>query len=257
MDDELEAWTRPAGDGLLMYRAMADWFHLLTSPAEYADEAAFILGLLRERVSPLETLLELGSGGGNTASHLRRDLRLTLTDLAPEMLALSRTLNPDCEHLEGDMRTVRLGQTFDAVLIHDAVMYMTSAEDLRAALVTAFVHLRLGGAAVILPDCVRETFKPNTDHGGHDGADGRAMRYLEWTSDPDPADSSFVTDFAYLLRESDGTTRVGYDRHVEGLFSREEWLGLLRDVGFATETTTDAWERDVFIATRRSPAAGS
>jgi hypothetical protein len=83
------------------------------------------------------------------------------------------------------------------------------------------------------------------------------MRYLEWTSDPDPADSTFVTDFAYLLREPDGTTRVGYDRHVEGLFSREEWLGLLRDVGFETETTMDAWERDVFIATRRPPATGS
>ena len=41
------------------------------------------------------------------------------------MLELSRTLNPDCEHLEGDMRTLRLGRTFDAVLIHDAVMYMT------------------------------------------------------------------------------------------------------------------------------------
>lgn len=252
MDDPIDAWTRPAGDGLLMYRAMADWFHLLTSPADYADEAGFILGLLRERVSPLTTLLELGSGGGNTASHLRRDLRLTLTDLAPEMLALSRTINPDCEHLEGDMRTLRLGRTFDAVLLHDAVMYMTSAGDLRAALETAFIHLRPGGGAVILPDRVRETFQPSTDHGGHDGDDGRALRYLEWTSDPDPTDTTFVTDFAYLLRQRDGTTRVGYDRHVEGLFSRDEWLGLLHGVGFETEIVLDQWERDVFVACRPS-----
>jgi len=240
-----------AGDDLRMYHELADWFHLLTAPAEYAEEAAFILGLLRERVSPpLETLLELGSGGGNTASHLRGDLRLTLTDVAPAMLALSRKLNPDCEHLEGDMRTLRLGWTFDAVLIHDAVMYMTTAGDLRAAIETAFVHLRPGGAAVIMPDCVRETFEPTTDHGGHDGADGRGMRYLEWTSDPDPSDSTFVTDFAYLLREADGTTRVRYDRHVEGVFARDEWVDLLTAVGFVPEVVVDEWKRDVFIGVR-------
>jgi SAM-dependent methyltransferase len=239
-----------ADDGLRMYHELADWFHLLTAPEDYADEAAFILGLLRERVSPLGTLLELGSGGGNTASHLQRDLRLTLTDVAPRMLALSRTLNPGCEHLEGDMRTMRLGRTFDAVLIHDAVMYMTTADDLRAAIETAFVHLRPGGAAVIMPDCVRETFEPHTDHGGHDGADGRGMRYLEWTSDPDPSDTTFVTDFAYLLREADGTTRVGYDRHVEGLFARDEWLGLLTAVGFEPDVVVDEWKRDVFIGVR-------
>ena len=75
------------GEGLRLYDELADWFHLLTAPEEYGDEAAFILGLLRGHVDgPLETLLELGSGGGNTASHLRADLRLTLTDLSPAML---------------------------------------------------------------------------------------------------------------------------------------------------------------------------
>lgn len=254
LDDRLDParhGTLPAGDGLRMYDELAGWFHLLSAPTGYAEEAAFVLDLLREDVAPpLETLLELGSGGGNTASHLREHLRLTLTDISPAMLDLSRTLNPGCEHLVGDMRTLRLGRTFDAVLIHDAVMYMTTAEDLRAALETAFVHLRPGGGAVFAPDCVREGFEPRTGHGGNDGPDGRGIRYLEWTTDPDPADSSYVTDFAYLLRESDGTTRVGYDRHVMGLFGRDEWLALLREVGFVARTLIDPWERDVFVAIR-------
>jgi len=239
-------------DGLRLYDELADWFHLLTAPEESADEAAVILALLRPNVdSPLETLLELGSGGGNTASHLRAHLRLTLTDIAPAMLELSRTLNPGCEHLLGDMRSLRLGRTFDAVLIHDAVMYMTSEADLRAALETAFVHLRPGGAAVIAPDCVRETFKPNTDHGGHDG-EGRALRYLEWSYDPDPSDTTFITDFALLLREGADDVRVRYDRHVEGLFARAAWLDLLREVGFVPSVTVDEWEREVFVGIRPS-----
>lgn len=67
-----------------LYGELAPWFHLLTAPADYADEATAILGLLRENIQgSLETLLELGSGGGNTASHLKRDLVVTLSDLSP------------------------------------------------------------------------------------------------------------------------------------------------------------------------------
>lgn len=248
----MDARDDTPGDGLRLYDELAGWFHLLTAPEEYADEAGFIIDLFRANVSgPLETLLELGSGGGNTASHLREHLRLTLTDLAPAMLELSRTLNPGCEHLVADMRSARLGRTFDAVLIHDAVMYMTTEADLRSALQTAYLHLRPGGAAVIAPDCVRETFEPKTDHGGHDGA-GRSLRYLEWTYDPDPADTTFLTDFALLLREGADDVRVRYDRHVEGLFARSTWLDLLRGVGFVPSVTVDRWERDVFVGVRPS-----
>ncbi len=106
------------------------------------------------------TLLELGSGGGNNASHLKRRFTCTLTDISPEMLALSRTLNPECEHIEGDMRTLRLDRTFDAVLVHDAIAYITTEDDLRATLETVAVHLRRGGAALLVPDTTRELFVP-------------------------------------------------------------------------------------------------
>jgi SAM-dependent methyltransferase len=236
-----------------LYGELAPWFHLLTSPEQedYADEAALVMELLRRHVDgPLETMLELGSGGGNMASHLKRDLRLTLTDLSPSMLAQSRRLNPDAEHIEGDMRTVRLGRTFDAVLAHDAITYLTTEADLQAAFETAFVHLRPGGAAVFAPDHVKEAFELGSDHGGNDGPDGRGVRYLEWTTDPDPADTTYNVDFAMLLRDSDGTVRVRHDLHVLGIFSREVWLSRMRDVGFEAATLNDPWGRDVFVGTR-------
>jgi SAM-dependent methyltransferase len=244
--------------GLAMYGDLAPWFHLLTPPEEYAGEAAAILTLLEEHVEgPLETLLELGSGGGNTASHLGRRLRLTLTDLSPQMIELSRTINPEAEHVVGDMRTLRLGRTFDAVLIHDAICYMATEADLRAALETAFEHLRPGGAAVFEPDHVRETFAPDTDHGGEDGPEGpdgrpgRALRYLEWSTDTDTSDTTYQVDYALLLRHADGRVEVRHDRHVEGLFPQATWLDLLADVGFAGTTARgDEWDRVVFVGRR-------
>ena len=51
---------------------------------------------------------------------------MTLVDLSAEMLEVSRQLNPECEHIQGDMRTIRLGRQYDAVLVHDAVDYVTT-----------------------------------------------------------------------------------------------------------------------------------
>jgi trans-aconitate methyltransferase len=239
-----------------MYGELAAWFHLVTAPADYADEAAEIVRLLADHGVPLgptnpdATMLELGAGGGNTASHLKARAHLALTDIALAMLALSSTLNPECEHIEGDMRTLRLGRTFDAVLLHDAVTYMSKEADLRAAMETAFVHLRPRGAVVLLPDFTVETFRAETRHGGHDGSDGRSLRYLEWISDADPTDTTVVTDYAYLLRQTDGSVRVVEDRHVLGIFPRATWLRLLAEVGFRVAVSMDRWERDVFVGVR-------
>ena len=170
-----------------LYGDLAPWFHLLTAPEDYAVEAARYERLILESLPEAETLLELGSGGGNNASHLKRRFACTLSDLSPQMLTLSRELNPECEHVLGDMRTLRLGRTFDAVFVHDAVAYMTTESDLRDCIGTALAHTRPGGVALFVPDFTRETFTPGTSHGGHDGADGRSLRYLEWSIDADPA----------------------------------------------------------------------
>ena len=240
-----------------MYGNLAEWWPLLSPPEEYAEEAGiYQRALLSHAKRPLRTLLELGSGGGNNASHLKSRFTMTLVEPSAGMLAVSRRLNPECEHVQGDMRTVRLGRRFDAVFVHDAVCYMTSERDLRAAMATAFIHCEPGGAVLIAPDHVRENFSPSSSHGGHDAPDGRGLRYLEWTTDPDPSDTQYVVDYAILRREANGTVHVDHDRHVEGLFSREDWLKWLLDAGFdpavvqVDHSELEPGEYEIFIARR-------
>src|SRR6266567_2483080 len=238
-----------------MYGDLAGWWPLISPPQEYVDEAAYAAAVLGSASIPVHDVLELGSGGGHVAAHLKGRFAMTLVDISADMLAVSRRLNPECAHHQGDMRTTRLGRTFDAVFVHDAVDYMTSEADLRHVIETAFAHCRPGGIAVLVPDDTAETFNAATDHGGSDDAAGRGARYLSWAWDPDPADTWTQTEYVFLLRDADGSVRVVHETHRTGVFSRDVWLQLITDAGFAadavTEQATGGWRpRELFIGRR-------
>ena len=214
-----------------IYDDLTPWYRLIDPPADHLDEAtAYTHALTGAVTGRAETLLELGAGAGHNALFMKRQFRCTLTDISPKMQALSRELNADCEHLPGDMRSLRLGRQFDAVFVHDAVCYMASIEDLAQVAATACIHTRPGGAALFAPDYVRERFAEiSTPLTADDGL--RSIRGVEWAWDPDPEDSSYLVYYALLLRDGHEVTAV-HDRHVEGLFSIAEWTSVLERAGY-------------------------
>jgi trans-aconitate methyltransferase len=233
-----------------MYRDLAVWWPLISPVEDYREESAFIAGLFGRARIPVVEILELGSGGGHVARHLGDRFSMTLVDLSAEMLTMSRQLNPDLEHIQGDMREVRLDRRFDGVLIHDAVMYLITEADLQAAMETAYAHCRPGGMVVIAPDFTLELFEPTTSHEGVDDETGRGVRYLEWTWDPDPSDSTVRVDYVYLFRDEAGNVEVVHDPHQVGIFPRSTWLGLLESVGFRADSVIDPDKREIFLGYR-------
>jgi SAM-dependent methyltransferase len=223
--------TEPA-DGYRLYTELAGWWPLISPPSEYAGDAAVIEQEFATVTPPVRSLLDLGSGGGHVTRHLHQDRQVMLVDISADMLAVSRRLNPDCRHVLGDMRTIRLGRLFDAVLVHDAVDYVTSHDDLALLIGTAAAHCRPGGIAVFAPDHTAETFRPGTGAGGgHDG-NGRQASFTERTSDPDSADEWILAEYEFTLRDADGTVTVVPETHRLGSFRRNTWLQLLAAAGF-------------------------
>lgn len=212
-----------------LYGELARWWPLFSHPDEYQEEAAAYRRAFEEHATEqIRTLLELGSGGGNNASHLKRRFEMTLVDLSPDMIAVSRELNPELEHVQGDMRTVRLGRRFDAVMIHDAISYMTSEEDLGAAIRTAAIHLEPGGMALFVPDDLAETYRPSHSSGGNDG-EKAAVRYFQWSRAP--RGTTIRTTYVYVIVEDDGPARVEWEDHVTGVLPRATWLRLIEEAG--------------------------
>jgi SAM-dependent methyltransferase len=218
-----------------LYDDLIDWYTVIDPHEDHAAEAEVFTAAYDRVIAPrAETLLELGAGAGHNGYHLKQRFHCTLTDINERMLGLSRALNPACEHALGDMRTLRLGRTFDAVLAHDGIVYMLTRADLRQAIETAYVHLRPGGAAIFAPDGVRDDFTGDQTELLEFTRGTRAMRGVQWTWDPDPSDETVQTDYAFVLRDG-ASTRIVHDVHVSGLFPRAVWLELLASVGFRTE----------------------
>mgnify|MGYP001614134263 CR=1 FL=1 len=188
-------YPRPPMPSPRLYDDLSPLWPAISPPEDYADEARHWRAALREHLGPdrngrRHAILELGVGGGHNLSHLTADFDATAVDLSPRMLENSRRLNPAVEHHVGDMRTVRLGRTFDAVLIHDAVDYLTTEDHLRATFETAAVHLRPGGLLVCAPDWTRETCRdPQATRRGPCGPDGD-VTFVAYEHEPDPSDTT-------------------------------------------------------------------
>lgn len=228
----------------VFYNQLADWWPVVSPLSDYAGECAEVRRVLQTRRPQARTLLELGSGGGHVAFHLKRDFDCVLTDLSPAMLEVSRRLNPDCLHIQGDMRTLDLDRRFDIVLAHDAIAYMTSEVDLRSAFATAYRHLTPGGLALFIPDEVLETFEPGgSDLFGGEAPDGRSARAMEWCGER-AADGTTTIHYAFLLRDAAGQVTTAGETHRVGVFARADWERWLEAEGFTTETMVERTDED-------------
>ena len=241
----------------VFYEQLAEWWPVISPVSDYTGECAEIRRVLKAHRPHAGTLLELGSGGGHVAFHLKADFDCTLTDLSPAMLEVSRRLNPGCLHIQGDMRTLDLDRHFDIVLAHDAIAYMTCEADLRAAFATAHRHLAPGGLALFIPDEVLETFElgdSDLSLFGGETPDGRSARAMEWCGEL-AADGTTSVHYAFLLKDADGQVTTAGETHHVGVFARADWERWLEAEGFAVETVEEQTDEDrtprfLFVGTR-------
>ena len=201
---------------------------------EYADYCRHVTSLIEQHAErPAHTLLDIGCGGGKNVFNLKGKFCVTGVDLSPTMLAQAGDLNPESTFVHGDMRRFRLGRTFDAVLMDDAISYMTCLADFVAAFRTASAHLNPGGVLVATPDVTTETFRQNQTivTPGTRTRDEFDVIFVENVYDPNPADEQYETTILYLIRDH-GHLRIEADHWTMGLFSLDTWRGVLRETGF-------------------------
>jgi SAM-dependent methyltransferase len=234
-----------------VYGELAYLWPLLSPVEDYAADAEAICQLISDKLGSLAdkqkpSVVEFGAGGGHTLHHLSKEFETAAVDLSDAMLDCSRALNPLTEHHVGDMRTIRLGRLFDVVLVHDAVDYLRTQDDLQAMLQTAKAHLNPGGLVAIAPTYVSETFEPGQTVDDVNADDHVQVRYLsrigcvqDATRQANVLSDAFELCMTIVIRKQgeDGisTLQIEHDRHTCGLFSTQTWVQLMQEAGFTVE----------------------
>ncbi|MBN2227161.1 MAG: methyltransferase domain-containing protein [candidate division Zixibacteria bacterium] len=216
-----------------LYKDLAwTWPLIISPPEEYIEEGEdFIDKIFQYARIPTQTVLNLGCGGGHIDWVLKREFTITGIDINEPILEQARKLNPDVTYQVGDMRTVRLDDRFDAVVLHDAIAYMQSREELRAALATAYEHLKPGGLMITYCEEWPGHFEQNRSKIRTVSLDDLDVTVLENYYDPDPSDCLYDLTFVYLFRR-DGKLDIQTDRHVLGMFPPDVWREIIKDVGY-------------------------
>ena len=222
-------------DSRRLYGDLAWLWPIISSPEEYAEESELFSKTIKVH-SKVEarTLLHLGCGGGMNDYTLKRHFQVTGVDISEEMLKLARKLNPDVRYVNGDMRTIRLGECFDTVIAPDSINYMRTPEDLRSVFQTAYEHLKPGGVFLVIAEVTAEKFKQNRTMCSCHSQAGVELAFIENGYDPDPSDTSCEAIFIYLIRRK-GKLEIQTDHHLLGVFSIDTWHNLLIQVGFKIE----------------------
>jgi len=130
------------------------YYNLLYRDKDYESEADFVYSLIQKHTPDSRSILDLGCGTGRHDVFLaQKGYSVTGVDFSKEMIALGQSSLASLDlqqsalnFLQGDIRTIRLDQQFDAVIsLFHVMSYQTTNEDLKAAFITAKDHLAPGG----------------------------------------------------------------------------------------------------------------
>lgn len=217
----------------IAYNELAWTEELLADPADDASEVRGHVELIERHASSAPaTLLHLGCGAGGHDTVFKQRFAVTGVDISRGMLEKARRRHPEIAYIEDDMRTVRLGRTFDAVAIPDSIDYMSSLSELRMAIETAAVHLKPGGILLAVGKTLESFQDNNFAYTGRRGdlhvtllENNHVNRYR-----PDTYEATLV----YLIRRK-GELTVRTECHVLGLFPREAWARVFSEAGLSLQ----------------------
>lgn len=218
-----------------MFRTSAHIYDLIyqANGKNYAAEAAVVDQIIQGHNEGAASLLDVACGTGAHLRDLRDRYDVVGLDLDPGMLDQARQALPGVMLVEGDMRTFRLSQRFDAVVcLFSSIGYMRSVQELDAAVGSMAAHLSAGGVLVIdgwiRPD---SWIDPGTVHAEAARGDGVAAARVGKSR---REGNKTYLELHHLVGTLDGIEHL-VDNHELTLFTDDQYQDAFRRSGLSVE----------------------
>jgi len=214
-----------------VFQEYGRYYDLLYRDKDYAGEVDYIRLLLERFGGRPETVLELGCGTGRHGRLLAHTpLQIVGIEVSQEMLTVALregSASPAAGRGRfvpqlGDVRTVRLGQSFDTVIsLFHVVSYMIADEDVDAIFETASVHLRPGGVFLFDVWYTPAVYwvRPETRLKRMADDNLQVARIAESTIEPER--NVVQVDYTLFIRDAEGLREL-QERHTMRHFTTPE-----------------------------------
>jgi ubiquinone/menaquinone biosynthesis C-methylase UbiE len=219
------------------FHELARYYDLLNASKDYERESNQLDSLAQKfSVRPPRRWLDVACGTGRHLASLTRRYEVTGLDLSREMLRVARRRLPGVPLHRGDMRTFRLGHSFDVVsCLYSAIGHLDSPREVQAAFANFYRHLDPGGVALVEPWIEPDLFRPGYVHlATYQGPEGLIARMA---FSEKRANRSLV-HYHFLIGHQGKGVRFFDERETGLLLSREELVGLMSRVGFKARFLT-------------------
>jgi SAM-dependent methyltransferase len=215
-----------------MYTQTAELYDAIYSQKDYMSEVDKLRTLLGRLAPDARTILDVGCGTATHLGMLRAFYQVEGIDVQPEMLAVARRRLAEITFHQGDMRTFALPKTYDVVTcLFSSIGYMTTLEQLGAAIANMARHVAPGGWLVVEPWFSPEAYRPGTMHAVFvNELDLKVARMN--VSELEGRVS--VMEMHYMVGRTSGVETF-VERHEMGLFTTEEYMDAFRRAGLTPQ----------------------
>jgi len=211
------------------YNELAWTDTILAPPETYQEETSFYIQILNKILKKdinknLPTMLHLGCGAGGHDYHFKKQFQITGVDISEGMLKNARETNPEVEYTSGDMRMISLSRKFDAVIIPDSIMYMTTVTDLKKAISNAVRNLKPGGVFLVTTH-IKEDFQNNNFvYSGEKGD----IHVTVFENNYTVSETTYEATIIYLIRQN-GKLHIYHEIHTLGMFPYDTWQDVFKE----------------------------
>jgi len=234
-----------------MWEELAKYYDLLYAWKPYEKEANTIHDLIQKnKKTSGSEMLDVACGTGNHIQFLKKDYKITGTDLNKDMLKVAKKKFPKLKFQQANMISFNLKKKFDVITcLFSSIGYVKTYANLKKTVASFSKHLKTGGVLIIEPFITKEAYHSGRPHANFvNEPDVKICRMNVNKKRGNIA----ILDFHFLIATKKGIGHL-HDKHKLGLFDIDKFLQILKDNSFQAIYLKNGLmkERGLYVAVKK------